>query len=270
MLTTRLLFWVVLVASLSGRLFDSCALANPEYSAEELKAAEEEKKAQIATKQRELQATKARLSKAARARNTAEAKAANAEVGDLERTLQQLRKRDVASFAAERRAEVDRQQADAQRAAAEQQAADAARQAREAARLEVLQRPRIQPDTMTKGDQGFFQDAEGNEYLLRVEFVREGGQSVLAEVPNKKTFVVVDGIDGAGLVSNRWFSLPQQMKVVGTDDFLANGEQQVTYFVISPVDQKEKAVVMRDAPLPPSRPQRIPPPYQGNVPRTYP
>ena len=247
------------------------AVAEHKYTDEELDAAAQLQKTQIAEKNSELKAAKARLKIVARAKDASSTKAANAEITDLERSIRALRSRDVIAFADDIRHERDRKAAEAQQAQEAREAELARQRAREAARLEIARRPKIQPDTMKLGDQGFLQDADGEEYLLTVQFVREEGEGVLAHIHGTKSFIAVSGVALDGLVSNRWFSLQQKMKVVGTADFLAD-DAQATYFVVAPADPKETGVVMREAVQPKLRsgPRWIPPPYEGKVPITYP
>lgn len=232
------------------------ATADQEYSADELKAAAEEQQIQIGRAQSALRDTKLQLSQAIKAKNLQDARVARAQITNLERAIRELRKRDLNSFAQERREAAEREEAE-KRA---QEAARMEQQAADEARMEVMRRPKIQPDSMKQGDQGFFQSNSGEEYYLQVAFVREGGRGVLAKVYGEGTCVFVEGIAIDGLTSDRWFSLPQQMKVVGTDNCLADG-REVTYFVLTPLDPGSTAVDMRDAPprpLPPLSNQRVP------------
>lgn len=225
------------------------AIADDEYSAEELQAGRDEQRNQIEAAQRELKEAKAQLSKAVRSRNPEGNESARGKITATERAIRELRKRSAASFEQEKREAAKREEAEQR-----------ARKAADEARIEVMRRPKIDLASMSVGDQGYVQDFNGEGYKLQVAFIREEGNGVLAKVPAAGTCVFVQGIDMRGLTTNRWFSLPKQMKVVGTDNCLADGNE-VSYFVLSPLNPGEKAVTMREAPqrpLPPLSTQKVP------------
>jgi hypothetical protein len=248
-----LIFLVAIGILLATSLSAQRAVAEQEFTADELEAASLQQKELIAAAQEELLKARKQLKAAVASRDKNGAVAARASIDRIEQTIRDLRKREVATFAADRREEIQRDEA-------EQKAAKAAAQAREQAIMEVMRRPKIQPDTMKDGDEGFFQSPEGREYLLRVYYADEKG--VVASVYGSRHNVVVAGVDSSALVSDRFFSLPQRMKVAGTQQF-AIGGVPASYFVIVPADPADKAVVMREAPST----QVVPPPLTGRAAR---
>jgi len=189
------------------------------------------------------------------------------EIQALDDSIRDLKKKSIADFAAQIREEKERE-VRLKAAEVERQKAEKALEAvREQARLEILRRPKLQPETMRLGDKGFLQNFDGGEYRLRVVFGTEGG--VLAQIGAKDSFLVITGVESSSLVTDRWFSLSQQMEVVGTRDFLKDGESQVSYFVLKPADKSETAIVPLSPPPPPG--QRIPPPsdQRVRVPRNF-
>jgi hypothetical protein len=93
------------------------------------------------------------------------------------------------------------------------------------------------------GHQGFL------KATLKVESAEEG-RFIGA---TKTKAVIIQGVDTSGLVTGRWVTLPQRLKVVGTE----NASNGATLFVLEPIDAAQNVVARAEDPAlsaPTSRP----------------
>lgn len=241
----------VLVTSCAAAFFTpACtSFAEAPPSPQELKEAEEQRQAEIEKLEFAMKAARKNLSNAIARKNVEEAKICQQSIREFQQSIRELRRRDLSAFVKESRFQKDLEEIQAQR-----QKEHAERQ------LEVMARPKIQPDTMKIGSRGFLQTESGHEYRLKVLFVNDEG--VVARVGNKGLGLVITGVKRENLVTDRWFSLEQQVEVTGTQQFLDSKAGEVSFFVLKPVDPMENEVGLRESPkefqpLPPLSTERV-------------